>query len=109
MTPYSSSEQVLCGRMAKQVLIERVFQPYLPFSGELMLQNGLLLYGNRTVIPASLRADMLTKLHMGDLGITKSRDRAKQSVWWPGLSRELTKMIENCDTHGCERTNLKDK
>lgn len=49
----------------------RVFQPYLPFSHELTVQNGLLLYGSRKVIPPSLRADMLFKLHEGHLGITK--------------------------------------
>ncbi len=70
--------------------INKVFQPYLPFSGVLTIQDGLLLYGSRIVIPASLRADILSKLHEGHLGITKCRERAKHSVWWPGLSRELT-------------------
>nr|XP_055074185.1 uncharacterized protein K02A2.6-like [Misgurnus anguillicaudatus] len=88
--------------------IEKVFQPYLSFAGDLSVQNGLLLNGIRIVIPASLQAEMLQKLHEGHLGITKCRERAKQSVWWPGLSKELTKMIENCDTCARERTNLRE-
>ncbi|KAL3978677.1 hypothetical protein ACER0C_019739 [Sarotherodon galilaeus] len=88
--------------------IERVFQPYLPFSGDLTVHNGLLLYGSRIVIPTSLRADILSKLHEGHLGITKCRERAKQSVWWPGLSSELIKVIETCDTCCRERTNHKE-
>lgn len=56
----------------------KVSQPYLPFSGELTVQNGLLLYGKRIIVPASLRVDMLYK---GNLGITKCRERAKHSVW----------------------------
>uniref|UniRef100_A0A669BXN3 Gypsy retrotransposon integrase-like protein 1 n=1 Tax=Oreochromis niloticus TaxID=8128 RepID=A0A669BXN3_ORENI len=88
--------------------IERVFRPYLPFSGDLTVHNGLLLYGSRIVIPTSLRADILSKLHEGHLGITKCRERAKQSVWWPGLSSELIKVIETCDTCCRERTKHKE-
>ncbi len=88
--------------------INKVFQPYLPFSVVLTIQDGLLLYGSRIVIPASLRADILSKLHEGHLGITKCRERAKHSVWWPGLSRELTNMIEKCDVCSRERVNFKE-
>lgn len=88
--------------------IRREFQPYLPFSGELTVHNGLLLYGCRIVIPTSLRAEILTKLHEGHLGMTKCRARAKHSVWWPGLSGELTKLIESCDTCARERVNFKE-
>lgn len=88
--------------------IERVFQPYLQLSGGLTVHNGLLLYGSRIVSPALLKAGTLSKLHEGYLGIIKCRKRAKQSVWWPGLNRKLTKMIENCLTCACERTNFRE-
>ncbi|XP_061132648.1 uncharacterized protein K02A2.6-like [Syngnathus typhle] len=85
--------------------IEKTFMPYFPFAGELTVQNGLLLLGCRLVIPKTLRDDMLNKLHEGHLGITKCRERAKQSVWWPGLSKDLKQLIEKCDTCARERVN----
>ncbi|KAL7880825.1 hypothetical protein SRHO_G00030790 [Serrasalmus rhombeus] len=88
--------------------VKREIQPYLPFSGEFTVQNGVLLRGERIVIPVSLRVDIINKLHEGHLGLTKCRERAKQSVWWPGLSKELQQLIENCDTCARERTNLKE-
>uniref|UniRef100_A0A3B3HH25 Gypsy retrotransposon integrase-like protein 1 n=1 Tax=Oryzias latipes TaxID=8090 RepID=A0A3B3HH25_ORYLA len=87
---------------------DRSLQPYLQYSGDLSVHSGLLLYGSRIVIPASLKKDILSKLHEGHLGITKCRARAKQSVWWPGLSKELTEMIEKCDVCARERTNLRE-
>lgn len=57
--------------------IERQYQPYLSFAGELTVQNGLLLYGCRIVIPPSLREETLIQLHQGHMGITKCRERAK--------------------------------
>ena len=88
--------------------IQTTFRPYLPFSGELTVNEGLLLYGCRIVIPVSLRAEILNKLHEGHLGLTKCRERAKQSVWWPGLSKDLTQLIENCDVCSRERTNFRE-
>lgn len=55
----------------EECLIDIVFKPYLPFSGEIMVQNGMLLHGIRIVILTSLRADVLHKDH---LWITKCRE-----------------------------------
>ena len=57
--------------------IQTAFRPYLPFSGELTVNEGLLLYGCRIVIPVSLRAEILNKLHEGHLGLTKCREKGQ--------------------------------
>ena len=56
------------------------------------------------VIPASLRLEMLDRIHTGHLGITKCWERAKQSVWWPGLSRQLEELVKNCSE--CRKTTV---
>ena len=52
--------------------------------------------GNRIVIPAQLHLEMLNRLHTGHQGIRKCRERARQSVWWPGLSKQLEELVHNC-------------
>ena len=54
--------------------------------------------GNRMVIPPALRKDILHKIHAGNQGITKCRNRARLSVWWPGMSTELENLVMNCKT-----------
>ncbi|XP_032217921.2 uncharacterized protein K02A2.6 isoform X1 [Nematostella vectensis] len=69
---------------------------YQSVAGELTVKNGLLMRGCRIVIPSSMRMDILEKLHTGNLGIVRCRQRANQSVWWRGLARQLQECVENC-------------
>ena len=69
---------------------------YYSVATEISVQDGLLMRGNRVVIPAALRLEMLDRLHTGHQGISKCRERARQSLWWPGLSRQLEELVKNC-------------
>ena len=52
--------------------------------------------GQQIVVPPSLRIDILRYLHDCHQGITKTRENAASSVWWPGISRDIEKMVKNC-------------
>ena len=39
---------------------------------------------------------MLQRIHSGHQGITKCFERAKQSIWWPGISKQIEEMIHKC-------------
>ena len=58
--------------------------------------NGVLTYLNRIVIPSSLRPDTLARLHAGHQGITKSRDLAALSVWWPTINIDIQDTCKRC-------------
>ena len=53
---------------------------YWPERGELTVQEGLLIKGNRLVIPVFMRLDVVNKLHEGHQGIARCRERAETSV-----------------------------
>lgn len=59
--------------------------------------DGLLLYEDRIVTPGSQRLEVLCQLHTGHQGLTKCRERANMSVWWPGIGRDITKTEETWD------------
>ena len=65
-------------------------------AAELSVQNGILMRGNRILIPAEMRLQMLDKLHQGHQGIEKCRQRARVSVWWPGLSKQMEELVRSC-------------
>jgi len=72
------------------------------FSGELSLCDDLLLFGSRIVVPETMRKVTLQKIHQGHQGIQKCRLRVKNSVWWPGVSRDMENFINSCPE--CQKT-----
>ena len=53
---------------------------------------------DRIVIATCLQQDMLSRIHQGHQGIVKCRLRARTSVWWPGMSKQINEMTQNCET-----------
>ena len=77
--------------------LSRELRQYHKVRCELTVAERVLMHGNRVVIPITLRQDMLQRIHTGHQGITKCRDLARQSLWWPGLATELETLVKNCE------------
>ncbi len=66
------------------------------FRCDLVLEDGLVLKGNRIVIPTSMRNQVLKAIHLGHQGETKCILRARESVFWPGISNDIRQMVKDC-------------
>ena len=51
--------------------------PYFPFRDELVVQEGLILRGDRVVIPNTLRKETIQDLHAAHQGIESTLRRAR--------------------------------
>ena len=72
--------------------------PYISYRDELTVHNGIILRGERIVIPAATRPDIKVKLHAGHMGINSCLLRARELVFWPDMSSKIRQYIESCDT-----------
>ncbi|XP_062610827.1 uncharacterized protein K02A2.6-like [Saccostrea cucullata] len=70
---------------------------YWNFRDELSVENGLIMKGLRIVIPHDLRTELLKILHVGHTGVEKTLRRARDIVFWPGLTKDVTDLILNCN------------
>ncbi len=62
----------------------------------------LILYRQRLLIPRSFRREVLKRLHAAHQGINRTLRRARQSVYWPGITNDVTSTVgscEACQTH----------
>jgi len=71
---------------------------YYNFRDEIGIVNGILVKGQRLIIPTELRNVVLTALHTHHLGIEKTRNLARTTVYWPGLNKEIIEVVEQCTT-----------
>lgn len=53
----------------------------------------------KLIIPTDLREEMIERIHQGHLRPDKCIKRAKQSIWWPEMQKEIKAYIEKCN--GC--------
>ncbi|KAK3908563.1 hypothetical protein KUF71_003375 [Frankliniella fusca] len=83
----------------KQVVAEA--QQYWQVRNDLFVEDNFVILNDRIVVPPLLRNLLLTKLHSAHLGIEKTKARARQSVYWPGMSKDITILTKKCRT--CER------
>ena len=60
------------------------------------MDNGLVLRGERLVIPHSLCRSVLRDLHAARQGLTRTKQRARQTFFWPYLNNDLETLIRSC-------------
>ena len=72
------------------------FKPFWCRRHELSVQNDVLLWGNRVVIPPQVQRKVLELLHDTHIGISKMKSLARQFIWWPNMDSEIERYVKNC-------------
>lgn len=85
-----------CNGWPSKSKVTNSLKPYWEIQGEFTLCNSLLLRGRRIVVPKSLQKNTVNKIHNGHMGIQKCRARARNSVWWPEMSQQISDFIKRC-------------
>lgn len=72
--------------------------PYFNLRASLSEAEGIVMYGSRVVVPVALRSCVLNALHAAHQGVTKTVQRAQNSVFWPGLRKQIEDRCMSCDS-----------
>ena len=62
----------------------------------LSVDDGLTVYGCRLLIPTALRQKVLSDLHNSHQGLVRTKQRARLTVYWPGIDNEIENTILSC-------------
>eukprot|EP00794_Sanderia_malayensis_P006690 gene6690-7446_t len=93
------------GEWADKSNLRSALKPYWPERSNITMHQGLLMKNIRILIPSAMRLEILDATHAGHQGIRKCRERARCSVWWPGLSKQIEDMVTTCKACCEERKN----
>ena len=62
----------------------------------LWIEDGIIMFKERLVIPAILRKKILNLLHSAHQGVEGMRARATTCVYWPGMNADIRNRRKNC-------------
>ena len=73
------------------------FDCYRHRKDELSVQQGVLFWGARVIIPPKGRDALLRELHDTHPGLVKMKALARSYLWWPGLDIEIERHVKDCN------------
>ena len=73
--------------------------PRLPM--KLIISDNLIFKGSRIVVPRSARQEIIDRIHSSHIGINGCIRRAREAVYYPGLTADIKRVVGNCET--CQR------
>ena len=91
-------ETIIKGWLNNKAKVAEDIQQYFSIRDELSVQDEIVFKGQRCIIPKSLRKTIKQKLHRSHGGIQSCLRRAREVVYWPGMTKELTDYIQQCET-----------
>ena len=76
--------------------LESYLRPYWGIRSLLALDDDLIVYGPRLLIPRSLRCEILSRLHDCHQGMGRTKRRARQTTYWSGIDKDIENVVSGC-------------
>ena len=80
----------------EEIPINHNLRPFWNFRDELTINNGFIYKGHCTLIPESIRNDMLKKIHANHMGTASNTRMAKEVLFLPQMAKDIANMCNNC-------------
>ena len=77
--------------------LDSSLQPYYNIRQDLSINSdGVILYQNRVIIPASLQREIVNIGHEAHQSAEKTKQLLNQFVWFPGINRLVDTVVRSC-------------
>ena len=90
-------EIVYNGWPEKQQDVPNLCRPYWNFRDEISIDDGILLKSSRIIIPKKMQREILETLHQPHLGMQKTKLRARETVFWTNINRDIDEIVSRCE------------
>lgn len=75
---------------------DEAFLPFYRRRDSLSISGNIVLFGDRVVIPASLKNRIISHLHNGHPGIVRMKSIARSYVYWPSIDNDIEHFVKTC-------------
>ena len=95
---YKLMSTILQGWPDDKNQVPQPLQAYWNYRDELTVQNDLIYKGAQVMIPHSMQAEMLHKIHVNHFGPKSNIRMAREVLFWPGMRQAIFDMCNSCGT-----------
>lgn len=78
--------------------VKNKFSSFYDKRNSLTLEQGVLMWGHRVVIPSDFRKSLLEEIHTSHFGIVKLKAIARSYFWWPKIDSAIEDLVKQCET-----------
>ena len=75
---------------------QRNISEYWNFRDELSIVDGITFKGEKILVPTALHPTMLEKVHSNHLGVKKTKQRARDVLFWSEMGTEIHNTVASC-------------
>ena len=72
--------------------LPNIVAPYFNIRDEMSIQDGLVFRGER-----AMRGKILKKVHNSHLGVNGCLNRARECLYWPGMTGDIKNYVSTCE------------
>ena len=76
--------------------IDDNLQPYYKKRDEILIEDGMLLWGLRVILPISLKDIILQDIHHEHPGIIRMKALSRIHVWYPNIDSDIECIVKGC-------------
>ena len=73
-----------------------VMRSFWQYRNAIYEEDGVIMYDDRIVVPPSLREKVLNTFHAAHQGVSTMESRARELVFWPGMSKDFDRIRSSC-------------
>ena len=71
-------------------------KPFFPFRDKPVIENDVILKGQKAVLPKSLQSTYIAILHKGHMSADRTRQLANDVVYWPKMRQDIESAVSQC-------------
>ena len=80
----------------KRSSLAPILPPYWNYRHELTIEDGIVMKGQKVIIPTSLKQQYIDKIHTGHTGIGSCLKKAWKFIFWVNYSKDIQEAVEKC-------------
>jgi transposase InsO family protein len=81
----------------KNVQFKEELESFYSRRHQLTLEQDILTWGHRVVIPQKFRNVLMNELHSTHQGIVRIKSLARSFFWWPRIDKDLENLVKSCE------------